>query len=75
MKVRLVSYTAPTDDFKEEGLEDIQDLVAFCARVSNPGNQLNTETADRLLKYLLKHRHVSPFEMANICLEITIRGW
>ena len=70
MTVKLVSYSQPTDEFKNEGIEDIQDLIAFCARVSNPSNQYNTETSDKLIKYLIKHAHWSPLEMANVCLEI-----
>lgn len=68
---KVVSYTKPVIDLQDEGVRDIKDIIAFCARVSNPSNQLNTETSDRLLKYLLKHKHVSPFEMANICVEVT----
>ncbi len=49
---------------------DLEDKVAFCARVSNPDNQMNKETAPKLLKYLMKHKHWSPFEMANVCMEI-----
>ena len=49
---------------------DIENTVAYCARVSNPSNQTNTETAPKLLKYLMKNKHWSPFEMANVCLEI-----
>jgi thymidylate synthase (FAD) len=67
VKVRLVSYSQPADI---EGLEDVQDLVAYCARVSNPSNQLNSETSEKLLNYLAKHAHWSPFEMASACLEI-----
>ena len=68
MKVRLVSYSQPTGDI--EGLDNVQDLVAFCARVSNPSNQNNSETSSKLLQYLAKHKHWSPFEMASACLEI-----
>jgi len=71
MKVKLVSYSQPTEEFKQEGLQDVQDLVAFCARVSNPSNQFNTETSDRLIKYLINHRHWSPLEMVSACIEIT----
>jgi thymidylate synthase (FAD) len=71
MDVRLVSYSQPTDEFKNVGIEDVQDLVAFCARVSNPSNQLNTETSEKLIRYLVKHKHWSPLEMASACLEIT----
>ena len=70
MTVKLVSYSKPSDDFLEEGLEDAQDLIAFCARVSNPTNQMNTETSAKLIKYLIKHKHWSPLEMVNACLEI-----
>lgn len=69
MKVRLVSYSQPSEEFKGE-LKDVQDLVAFCARVSNPANQFNSETAERLIRYLVKHKHWSPLEMASACLEI-----
>ena len=69
MKVNLISFTVPCVD--EIPLDsDVSDLIAFCARVSNPGNQLNTATADKLIKYLIKHKHWSPFEMANATLEI-----
>lgn len=72
MNVRLVSYTKPTDEFVNEGMSEnnLLDLVAFCARVSNPSNQLNTETSEKLVKYLIKHQHWSPLEMVNACLEI-----
>jgi len=69
MKVKLVSYTTPSiDELGESG--DILDLIAYCARVSNPSNQLNTETSEKLINYLIKWKHWSPFEMANITLEI-----
>lgn len=68
MKVTLHSYSQPAGEI--EGLETVQDLVAHAARVSNPANQLNTETSERLLNYLAKHKHWSPFEMASACLEI-----
>lgn len=70
MKVRLVSYSQPSAEFLEDGIEDVQDLVAYCARVSNPSNQNNPETSAKLLNYLAKHKHWSPFEMASACLEI-----
>lgn len=66
MKVKLISYTTPV----EGDLHTPTDLIAFCARVSNPSNQMNTETSEKLIKYLVKHKHWSPFEMANVCLEI-----
>ena len=72
MEVRLISYTEPSseiiDDFKSE--PNLQDLIAYCARVSNPSNQTSTETSERLLKYLIKNKHWSPLEMVNMCLEI-----
>ncbi len=70
MAVRLVSYSKPTDDFLEEGLENVQDLIAFCARVSNPSAQINSATSEKLIKYLIKHQHWSPLEMVNAVLEI-----
>ena len=71
MKVRLVSYTQPSKEFLDQGIEDVQDLIAFCARVSNPSNQLNTETSEKLINYLVKHAHWSPMEMVSACMEIT----
>ena len=70
MKVKLISYSKPTEEFCNEGLEDLQDLVAFCARVSNPSNQLNTETSEKLIRYLISNSHWSPMEMVSVCLEI-----
>jgi|TARA_B100001248_G_scaffold262460_1_gene258577 thymidylate synthase (FAD) len=67
--VKLVSYSKPTDEFDNK-VEDVQDLIAFCARVSNPSNQMNQETNEKLIKYLIKHQHWSPLEMVNACLEI-----
>ena len=66
MKVRLVSYSKPV----LEGLDTPTDLVAYCARVSNPSNQFNSDTAEKLIKYLIQHQHWSPLEMATMCLEI-----
>ena len=66
MKVRLVSYSK-SDTI---GLDDVKDLIAYCAKVSNPTNQMNMKKADKLLAYLIKHQHWSPFEMASACLEI-----
>jgi len=69
MNVRLISYSqAPESNFI--GLNDIQDLVAYCARVSNPGNQNNSDTSVKLIQYLIKHKHWSPLEMVSACLEI-----
>jgi thymidylate synthase (FAD) len=70
MNVRMVSYSKPSEEMFEEGLVDVQELVAFCARVSNPSNQFNTETSEKLIKYLIKHQHWSPLEMVSACLEI-----
>ena len=70
MKIRLVSYSQPTVEFQEQGINDAQDLVAYCARVSNPANQFNTETSEKLISYLIKHKHWSPLEMVSMCLEI-----
>ena len=70
MNIKLVSYSQPEEEFKNEGIEDVQDLIAFCARVSNPSNQINTETSEKLIKYLIKHKHWSPLEMTSACLEI-----
>jgi thymidylate synthase (FAD) len=70
MKVKLVSYSKATEVFEEEGLTDLQELIAFCAKVSNPAAQINTETSERLIKYLIKHQHWSPLEMANVVMEI-----
>jgi thymidylate synthase (FAD) len=54
----------------ECGLQNMQDLVAFCARISNPANQLNTETSEKLINYLIKHQHWSPLELTSVCLEV-----
>src|SRR6056300_442574 len=69
MEVRLISYSQPIQD-KIIGVEDCQDLVAYCARVSNPDNQNNKETSEKLVKYLMKNAHWSPLEMVSACLEI-----
>jgi len=70
MKVRLISYSKPTDELYQQGIESAQDLIAFCARVSNPANQYNKETSEKLIKYLVKHKHWSPLELTSVCLEI-----
>ncbi len=70
MKVQLISYSTPAPEWMEDGLHDLQDLVAFCARVSNPSGQLNPENA-KLINYLIKNAHWSPLEMVSVCLEIT----
>ena len=70
MKVKLISYSQANDEYEFDGLNDVQDLIAFCARVSNPSNQFNTETSEKLIKYLVKNKHWSPLEMVSACLEI-----
>ena len=70
MKVKLVSYSQPTEEFNSVGIDNVQELIAYCARVSNPANQLNTETSEKLIKYLIKHAHWSPLEMVSACIEI-----
>jgi len=72
MNVRLISYSKASEfeTYDDGTLLDIQDLVAYCAKVSNPTAQINTATSEKLLNYLVKHKHWSPFEMASACLEI-----
>ena len=67
MIARLVSFSQPTSMI---GIDDLQELIAFSARVSNPSNQMNTNTNQKLLNYLIKHKHWSPFEMVSACIEI-----
>jgi len=71
MEVKLISSSKPSRQLASEGIYDAQELIAFCARVSNPSNQLNTESSEKLIKYLVKHQHWSPLEMVSACLEIT----
>ena len=71
MNVRLLSYSQPTQEFADLGISDAQELIAYCARVSNPSNQFNTETSEKLIRYLIKHQHWSPLEMVSACIEIT----
>jgi thymidylate synthase (FAD) len=71
MDVKLVSYSQPTDEFRDLGIDDAQELIAYCARVSNPSNQLNSETSEKLIRYLVRHAHWSPLEMVSACVEIT----
>jgi thymidylate synthase (FAD) len=68
MDVKLISYSQPAVDFDIPN--DVLQLVAYCARVSNPENQHNEESAEKLVKYLMKHKHWSPLEMVSVCLEI-----
>ena len=70
MNVRMISYSKPSTEMYGEGLMDVQELVAFCARVSNPSNQFNTDTSEKLIKYLIANKHFSPLEMVSACLEI-----
>lgn len=67
MGVKLVSLTNSKLD---NNIQTAEELIVYCARVSNPSNQLNKETSSKLLKYLIKHKHWSPFEMASMCVEI-----
>ena len=69
MNVKLISFSAPSPEMPIE-IKDAQDLIAFCARVSNPSNQLNTDTSEKLIRYLVNHKHWSPLETASACLEI-----
>ncbi len=71
MTVKLLSYSQPTAEFANLGIDNAQELIAYCARVSNPSNQLNTETSEKLIRYLVKHAHWSPLEMVSACVEIT----
>jgi thymidylate synthase (FAD) len=71
MNVKLISSSKASREMADEGIYDVQELVAFCARVSNPSNQFNTETSEKLIRYLIKHQHWSPLEMVSACLEIT----
>jgi thymidylate synthase (FAD) len=76
LHARLISHSQPTHrihagELAAQGLNNIQDLIAYAARVSNPTNQANTKTTSKLLDYLIKHKHWSPFEMASACIEIT----
>jgi thymidylate synthase (FAD) len=70
VQVKLISYSKPSRELVNDGLYDLQELIAFCARVSNPANQFNTETSEKLIKYLVKHQHWSPLEMVSACLEV-----
>lgn len=70
MKVSLVSSSQPSTDLVAQGIVNCQELVAYCARVSNPANQTNTDTSEKLIRYLIKHKHWSPLEMVSACLEI-----
>ena len=67
MSVKLISYSTAPEDTE---IENCQELIAYCARVSNPSNQMNSETSEKLIKYLIKHAHWSPLEMVSACLEI-----
>lgn len=71
MNVSLLSYSQPTEEFANQGIADAQELIAYCARVSNPSNQFNTDTSEKLIRYLIRHQHWSPLEMVSACMEIT----
>lgn len=71
MNVKLLSHSQPTSEFAELGIENAQELIAYCARVSNPSNQFNTQTSEKLIRYLVEHQHWSPLEMVSACIEIT----
>ncbi len=68
--VKLISYSQPVESLKDQGINNAQELIAYCARVSNPSNELNTKTSDKLIKYLIKHKHWSPLEMVDATLLI-----
>jgi thymidylate synthase (FAD) len=70
VKVTLVSSSEPSKELVAQGIVNAQELVAYCARVSNPSNQTNTDTSEKLIRYLIKHAHWSPLEMVSACLEI-----
>ena len=70
MNVTLVSFSQPTAEFQQQGINNAQELIAYCARVSNPSNQFNTESSEKLIRYLVKHAHWSPLEMVSACIEI-----
>ena len=70
MEVKLISTTQPVPALKRQGIKSPEDLIVYCARVSNPSNQLNSQTAPKLIQYLIKHKHWSPFEMVDMCVEI-----
>ena len=72
MKVSLISHSkvASGAELSSDSKSELQDIIAYCARISNPSNQMNTETNEKLLKYLIKHKHFSPFEMVSVCMEI-----
>ena len=70
MKVSLISSSEPSAELVGQGIVNAQELVAYCARVSNPANQTNTDTSEKLIRYLIRHQHWSPLEMVSACLEI-----
>ena len=70
MNVKLISHSQLSNKFSAVEM-DVQDLIAYCARVSNPANQLNTQTSEKLVRYLIKNKHWSPLEMVSACVEVT----
>jgi len=71
MKVKLISYSAPAEELEMNGITDAQDLIAYCAHVSDPANEYNTETSEELIKHLTHMQHWGPLEMVSVCLQIT----
>ena len=70
MNVKLISHSQLSNKFSAVEM-DVQDLIAYCARVSNPANQSNTQTSEKLVRYLIKNKHWSPLEMVSACVEVT----
>lgn len=71
MEVKIVSLSSPTGLLQNQGIRTAEELLVYIARVSNPANQLNTETSDKLIRYMIDHKHWSPFDMANMCVGVT----
>jgi len=69
LEVKLISYSKAVETLEDE-LNDVQELIAYCAKVSNPSNQINKDTSAKLIRYLINHQHWSPLEMVSACLEI-----
>lgn len=67
---KLISYTRPSVELEDEGIDNPEELIAYCARISNPANQFNTETSGRLIKYLIKNKHWSPLDMVDVTIEL-----
>ena len=67
---RLISYTQPVAELEDDGIDTPEEFVAYCARISNPANQFNTETSGKLIKYLIDHKHWSPLDLVDVTVEI-----